>query len=113
MTIDLIHEWDYLVELFGVARTLPQFQGHLLRPRNRRRRFVGVYRQIPHIAGQCISITLAADTGAAHRLFCHDGSYLADFGAGALTLADGAVQLWGVNRCAMGGDGIFPSGLLR
>lgn len=26
------------------------------------------------------------------ELFCHDGSYLADFGAGTLTLPDGTVQ---------------------
>ena len=92
VTIDLIHEWDYLVELFGVPEQLYNFKG--------------TYSDL-EIDSDDLSVyiarypTLLAEVhldyfGRGYRrsieLFCHDGSYLADFGAGTLTLPDGTVQ---------------------
>ena len=92
VTIDLIHEWDYLVELFGVPGKLYNFKG--------------TYSDL-EIDSDDLSVyiarypTLLAEVhldyfGRGYRrsieLFCHDGSYLADFGAGTLTLPDGTVQ---------------------
>ena len=92
VTIDLIHEWDYLVELFGVPEQLYNFKG--------------TYSDL-EIDSDDISVyiarypTLLAEVhldyfGRGYRrsieIFCHDGSYLADFGAGTLTLPDGTVQ---------------------
>ena len=92
VTIDLIHEWDYLVELFGVPEKLYNFKG--------------TYSDL-EIDSDDLSVyiarypTLLAEVhldyfGRGYRrsieLFCHDGSYLADFGAGTLTLPDGTVQ---------------------
>ena len=92
VTIDLIHEWDYLVELFGVPEKLYNFKG--------------TYSDL-EIDSDDLSVyiarypTLLAEVhldyfGRGYRrsieLFCHDGSYLADFGAGTLTLPDGIVQ---------------------
>ena len=89
VTIDLIHEWDYLVELFGVPEKLYNFKG--------------TYSDL-EIDSDDLSVyiarypTLLAEVhldyfGRGYRrsieLFCHDGSYLADFGAGTLTLPDG------------------------
>ena len=82
VTIDLIHEWDYLVELFGVPEKLYNFKG--------------TYSDL-EIDSDDLSVyiakypTLLAEVhldyfGRGYRrsieLFCHDGSYLADFGAG-------------------------------
>ena len=92
VTIDLIHECDYLVELFGVPEQLYNFKG--------------TYSDL-EIDSDDLSVyiarypTLLAEVhldyfGRGYRrsieLFCHDGSYLADFGAGTLTLPDGTVQ---------------------
>ena len=92
VTIDLIHEWDYLVELFGVPEKLYNFKG--------------TYSDL-EIDSDDLSVyiarypTLLAEVhldyfGRGYRrsieLFCHDGSYLADFGAGTLPLPDGTVQ---------------------
>ena len=92
VTIDLIHEWDYLVELFGVPEKLYNFKG--------------TYSEL-EIDSDDLSVyiakypTLLAEVhldyfGRGYRrsieLFCRDGSYLADFGKGTLTLPDGTVQ---------------------
>ena len=92
VTIDLIHEWDYLVDLFGVPQQLYNFKG--------------TYSDL-EIDSDDLSVyiakypTLLAEVhldyfGRRYRrsieLFCRDGSYLADFGAGTLTLPDGTVQ---------------------
>ena len=92
VAIDLIHEWDYLVELFGVPEKLYNFKG--------------TYSEL-EIDSDDLSVyiakypTLLAEVhldyfGRGYRrsieLFCRDGSYLADFGKGTLTLPDGTVQ---------------------
>lgn len=92
VTIDLIHEWDYLVDLFGAP--LESFN------------FKGTYSQL-EIDSDDLSVYIAryprllAEVhldyfGRTYRrsieLFCPEGTVTADFGAGTLTLADGTVR---------------------
>lgn len=92
VTIDLIHEWDYLVDLFGTPDKLYNLRG--------------TYSDL-EIDSDDLSVyiarypTMLAEVhldyfGRRYRreieLFCRDGSLLADFGAGTLTLPDGTVQ---------------------
>ena len=60
VTIDLIHEWDYLVELFGTISRAPT-------PTSKSTPTICrcISPDTPHCWPRCISITLAADTGAA------------------------------------------------
>ena len=91
VTIDLIHEWDYLVELFGMP-----LESYNLR---------GTYSDL-EIDSDDLSVyiarypTLLAEVhldyfGRSYRrsieLFCKDGTVTADFGAGTVTLEDGRV----------------------
>ncbi len=90
--IDLIHEWDYLIDLFGAP--LQQYS------------FVGKYSDL-EIDSDDVAVYIARYPamlaeihldyfGRGYRrsieLMCRDGSVLADFGAGILTLPDGSVQ---------------------
>lgn len=92
VTIDLIHEWDYLVDLFG----RPQEVYHLK----------GTYSQL-EIDSDDLSVYIArwpGLLGEVHldyfgrtyrrsiELFTPEGTLTADFGAGTLTLPDGTVQ---------------------
>ena len=92
VAIDLIHEWDYLVELFGIPEEI-----HCLR---------GTYSDL-EIDSDDLAVyiakypTLLAEVhldyfGRAYRraieLFGPDGTVTADFGEGTLTLADGSCE---------------------
>ena len=88
----MIHEWDYLVDLFGTPEEV--------------RNFKGTYSEL-ELDSDDLSVYIArwpqmlAEVhldyfGRGYRrsieLFCRDGSVVADFGAGTLTLPDGTVQ---------------------
>ncbi len=92
VTIDLIHEWDYLVDLFGKPVELHHFKG--------------TYSEL-EIDSDDLSVYIARYPkllcelhldyfGRTYRrsieLFTKDGTLTADFGAGTLTLPDGTVQ---------------------
>ncbi len=92
VTIDLIHEWDYLVDLFGKPLEMHHFKG--------------TYSEL-EIDSDDLSIYIARYPnllcelhldyfGRGYRrsieLFTKRGSLTADFGAGTLTLPDGTVQ---------------------
>ncbi len=91
VTIDLIHEWDYLHGLFGAPESLHNFKG--------------TYSHL-EINSDDISIYIAQYKnmlcevhldyfGRQYRrnieLFCKEGTVTADFGSGTLTLEDGTV----------------------
>ncbi len=92
VAIDLIHEWDYLVDLFG-----PPAEAHCLR---------GTYSELeidsddialyiarwPRMAGEVHLDYFGRGYRRTLELFFADGSLLADFGAGTLTLPNGSVQ---------------------
>ena len=92
VAIDLIHEWDYMAELFGIPEEI-----HCLR---------GTYSDL-EINSDDLAVyiakypTLLAEAhldyfGRTYRraieLFCPDGTVTADFGAGTLTLVDGRCE---------------------
>ncbi len=91
VTIDLIHEWDYLVDLFGVPLESYNFKG--------------TYSDL-EIDSDDLSVYIARYPallvevhldyfGRSYRrgieLFCKDGTVTADFGAGTVTLENGEV----------------------
>ena len=91
VTIDLIHEWDYLVDLFGVPLETHNFRG--------------TYSEL-EIDSDDLSVYIARYPsllvevhldyfGRSYRrgieLFCKEGTVTADFGAGTLTREDGSV----------------------
>ncbi|MEG1069736.1 MAG: Gfo/Idh/MocA family oxidoreductase [Ruthenibacterium sp.] len=92
VTIDLIHEWDYLEELFGVPEQIYNFKGkysHLEIDSDDLSIYIARYK------------TLLCEVhldyfGRTYRrsieLFCENGTVTADFGAGTLTLENGTVQ---------------------
>lgn len=92
VTIDLIHEWDYLVDLFGKPLEMHHFKG--------------TYSEL-EIDSDDVSIYIARYSdllcelhldyfGRSYRrsieLFTKEGTMIADFGAGTLTLPNGTVQ---------------------
>ena len=95
VTIDLIHEWDYLVHLFGMPKRVYNLKG--------------TYSDL-EIDSDDLSVYIAeypamlAEVhldyfGRGYRrqieLLTRDGSVIADFGAATLTLPDGSVQSFG------------------
>ena len=92
VTIDLIHEWDYLVDLFGFPQESYNFKGQ--------------YSNL-EISSDDISVYIArfekliAEVhldyiGRGYRrsieLLTKNGNVIADFGAGTITLADGTTK---------------------
>ena len=92
VTIDLIHEWDYLVDLFGAPERLYNLRGQ--------------YSEL-EIDSDDVSLYIAQYPGMlaevhldyfgrcyrrSIELFTPSGSLVADFGAGTLTLPDGTVE---------------------
>ena len=65
VTIDLIHEWDYLVELFGVPESCTISRAPTPTSKSTPTICRCISPDTPHCWPRCISITLAADTGAA------------------------------------------------
>ncbi|MBQ5755019.1 MAG: Gfo/Idh/MocA family oxidoreductase [Oscillospiraceae bacterium] len=92
VSIDLIHEWDYLVDLFGMPRQVANFQGqfsHLELDSDDLSVYIARYDKMLaelHLDyfGRTYRRTL--------ELFCKEGTAVADFGAGTLTLPDGTVE---------------------
>ena len=92
VTIDLIHEWDYLVDLFGVPEELYNLRGtysELEIDSDDLSLYIARY---PHLLAEVHLDYLGRGYRRSIELFCRDGSVVADFGAGTLTLPDGAVQ---------------------
>ena len=91
VTIDLIHEWDYLVDLFGAPLEAYNFKGtysHLeidsADPSVDIARYPSLLAEV-HLDyfGRTYRRTI--------ELFCKEGTVTADFGAGTLTLENGEV----------------------
>ena len=92
VTIDLIHEWDYLAELFGMPLKTCNFKGtysHLEIDSDDLSVYIAQY---PKLLCELHLDYFGRTYRRALELFCEDGTVTADFGAGTLTLADGTVQ---------------------
>ena len=92
VTIDLIHEWDYLVDLFGAPMEAYNFKGtysHLEIDSDDLSVYIARY---PSLLAEVHLDYFGRTYRRTIELFCADGTVTADFGAGTLTLANGLVQ---------------------
>lgn len=92
VTIDLIHEWDYLAELFGLPQKVYNFKGqysHLEIDSDDLSVYIAQY---PSMLCEVHLDYFGREYRRAIELFCRNGTVTADFGAGMLTLEDGTVQ---------------------
>ena len=92
VTIDLIHEWDYLADLFGIPEKLYNFKGHYSELEIDSDDISMYIARYPHLLAEVHLDYFGRGYRRKLELFCPDGSYLADFGAGTLTLPDGTVE---------------------
>ena len=92
VTIDLIHEWDYLVDLFGAPEQLYNFKGTYSELEIDSDDVSLYIARWPHMLGEVHLDYFGRGYRRSIELFTPAGSLTADFGAGALTLPDGTVQ---------------------
>ena len=91
VTIDLIHEWDYLVDLFGAPLEAYNFKGtysHLEIDSDDLSVYIARY---PSLLAEVHLDYFGRTYRRTIELFCKEGTVTADFGAGTLTLENGAV----------------------
>ena len=100
VTIDLIHEWDYLVDLFGVPQELYNLRGTYSELEIDSDDLSVYIARYPSLLAEVHLDYFGRGYRRSIELFCRDGSVVADFGAGTLTMPDGAVQSFAepVNR---------------
>lgn len=90
--IDLIHEWDYLVDLFGMPQQAFQFAGkysHLEIDSDDLAVYIARY---PSLLAELHLDYFGRSYRRTLELFCREGTVTADFGTGTLTLEDGSVE---------------------
>ncbi len=92
VTIDLIHEWDYLVELFGKPERLYNLRGQYSELEIDSDDVSLYIAQYPHLLAEVHLDYFGRGYRRSIELFCPTGSAVADFGAGTLTLPDGTVE---------------------
>ena len=92
VTIDLIHEWDYLVDLFGAPQALYNLKGQYSELEVDSDDVSLYIARWPHMLGEVHLDYFGRGYRRSIELFTPAGSLVADFGAGTLTLPDGTVQ---------------------
>lgn len=92
VTIDLIHEWDYLVDLFGVPEALYNFKGTYSELEIDSDDLSVYIARYPSLLAEVHLDYFGRGYRRSIELFCRDGSVVADFGAGTLTLPNGTVE---------------------
>ena len=92
VTIDLIHEWDYLVDLFGAPEQLYNFKGTYSELEIDSDDVSLYIARWPQMLGEVHLDYFGRGYRRSIELFTPAGSLTADFGAGTLTLPDGTVQ---------------------
>lgn len=92
VTIDLIHEWDYLVELFGKPERLYNLRGQYSELEIDSDDVSLYIAQYPHLLAEVHLDYFGRGYRRSIELFCPTGAAVADFGAGTLTLPDGTVE---------------------
>ena len=91
VTIDLIHEWDYLVDLFGAPLEAYNFTGTYTH-REIDADDLSVYiARYPSLLAEVHLDYFGRTYRRTIELFCKEGTVTADFGAGTLTLENGEV----------------------
>ena len=92
VTIDLIHEWDYLVDLFGIPLQTFHLKGtysHLEIDSDDLSVYIAQY---PTLLAEVHLDYFGRSYRRSIELFCKDGTAIADFGNGTLTLPNGTVE---------------------
>ena len=92
VTIDLIHEWDYMVELFGKPLESYNFKGTYSDLEIDSDDLSVYIARYPHMLAEIHLDYFGRTYRRTIELFCTEGTVTADFGAGTLTLANGLVQ---------------------
>ncbi len=91
VTIDLIHEWDYLVGLFGKPDKLYNFKGTYSDLEVDSDDLSVYIAQYPHMLAEVHLDYFGRTYRRSIELFTREGTVTADFGAATLTLPDGTV----------------------
>ncbi len=92
VTSDLIHEWDYLVDLFGTPQEMHNFKGTYSELELDSDDLSVYIARYPQLLVEVHLDYFGREYRRSIELFCKDGTVTADFGAGTLTLADGTVR---------------------
>lgn len=92
VTIDLIHEWDYLVDLFGKPEQIFNLRGKYSELEIDSDDVSLYLARYPHLLAEVHLDYFGRGYRRSIELFGPDGSTVADFGAGTLTLPDGTVE---------------------
>lgn len=92
VTIDLIHEWDYLVSLFGKPLEIRNFKGQYSELEVDSDDLSIYIARWPHMLGEVHLDYFGRTYRRSLELFTPAGTLTADFGAATLTLPDGTVQ---------------------
>ena len=92
VTIDLIHEWDYLVGLFGKPEALYNFKGTYSELEVDSDDLSIYIARWPGMLGEVHLDYFGRTYRRSIELFTPAGTVTADFGAATLTLPDGTVQ---------------------
>lgn len=94
VTIDLIHEWDYLVDLFGAPERLYNLRGQYSELEIDSDDVSLYIAQYPGMLAEVHLDYFGRGYRRSIELFTPSGSLVADFGAGTLTLPDGTVEAY-------------------
>ena len=92
VTIDLIHEWDYLVDLFGAPERLYNLRGQYSELEIDSDDVSLYIAQYPGMLAEVHLDYFGRGYRRSIELFTPSGSLVADFGAGTLTLPDGSTE---------------------
>ena len=92
VTIDLIHEWDYLVSLFGKPLEIRNFKGQYSELEVDSDDLSVYIARWPHMLGEVHLDYFGRTYRRSMELFTPAGTLTADFGAATLTLPDGTVR---------------------
>src|SRR5699024_5860806 len=92
VTIDLIHEGDALVDLFGRPAELYDLKRHYSELESDSDDVSLYTARYPHLLAEVHLDYFGRGYRRSIELFCPEGSLVADFGAGTLTWPDGRVD---------------------
>ncbi len=92
VAVDLIHEWDYLTELFGMPEETHCFRGKYSELEIDSDDIAVYIARYPKLLCEVHLDYFGRTYRRSIELFCPGGTVAADFGAGTLTLADGSVE---------------------
>ncbi len=89
--IDLIHEWDYLADLFGLPQQMACFAGKYSQLEIDSDDLAVYIARYPGLLAELHLDYFGRSYRRTLELFCQEGTATADFGAGTLALPDGRV----------------------